>query len=284
MEYKYEIISDHPLEIPESLRLDDGFADVIGKSLQVALQTGYAAEPDFIYLEHMRLLQMKEQRDEVVGADLRAIVVWYKPGPANPVHLGTSAILDTEESKAFETILEASTTIDGYAIQGKFRPDSWKNTHCRAQIFSQMGTTDYRSAELLASLYQRIELRDWSGLQNILSPKLDAEVPADLWSLPVKHTTDAESFITLLAEWRDKYDETWFDVTQAYVYSSRALVEFRIWDQGEIVGAALTEYSFEHIDSRPVIARIHNHSRGKGDVVGLDGSIQWPNESSALSA
>ena len=44
MEYKYEIISDHPLDIPESLRLDDGFADVIGKSLQIALQTGYADE------------------------------------------------------------------------------------------------------------------------------------------------------------------------------------------------------------------------------------------------
>ena len=42
MEYKYEIVSEHPLDIPERLRLDDGFADVIGKSLKVGLEMGYA--------------------------------------------------------------------------------------------------------------------------------------------------------------------------------------------------------------------------------------------------
>ena len=44
MEYKYEIVVDHPLEIPHQLKLDADFADVIGKSLQVGLQMGYADE------------------------------------------------------------------------------------------------------------------------------------------------------------------------------------------------------------------------------------------------
>ena len=114
MDYKYEIISDHPLDIPESLRLDNGFADVIGKSLQVALQTGYADDtlaPDSVSVGETKSDQLANWMDKWQTSnknllnvnDYHIIKVAYpKLTSELEVEGGTTVVLDTIMLKDLE--------------------------------------------------------------------------------------------------------------------------------------------------------------------------------------
>ena len=80
-----------------------------------------------------------------------------------------------------------------------------------------------------------------------------------------------------LIAWSEPFAEIWFDVTQAFISTDKALMEFRLWCEGEVVGAALTQYRFGFVDGNPVISGIYNHSNRRDSVITTqdDGTLQW---------
>jgi len=211
--------------------------------------------------------------------DLQSVTVWYRPQANQSVKTGSVVIFDGKMSAAFEVALNASTQIDSDVLRNKFRPSGWQTSHCRAQIFAHPGTTDIRTADTLVRFYRAVEDRDWPAVEQNLLPNLTADVPEGLFQ-GVTSTSTRAAYMEQLIEWSAPFSEIWIDVTQAFISTDKALMEFRIWCEGEVVGAALTQYRFGFVDGNPMIAGIYNHSnrRDCGISTQEDGTLQWTDQ------
>ena len=163
MEYKYEIISDHPLDIPESLRLDDGFADVIGKSLQIALQTGYADES--IGLIESIDAEAPNKTGQLNVNDYHIIKVAYpKLTSELEVEGGTTVVLDTNNAKGFRKSIEDGMRLSPTA----FADTGGRWLSAREQLRSKMDA-NHKTADLLGRYYSAVEEEDWVAFSNCIA-------------------------------------------------------------------------------------------------------------------
>jgi len=208
-----------------------------------------------------------------VAEDLRAITVWYKPSRPD-LNLGTAIILDDTLSAGFEVLGGASTRFDCEILSTKYHTTDARSC-CRAQIFSQRGTTDIRTADMLARFYRCIEGRDWEGVGECLAPGFDARLPTDVFGSNA--LCDKTAYLKNLEQWAEQFPfTTWMDVTQAFVATTRALIEFRIWSDNKVIGAGLSQYRVEIIDDIPQISSIYAHSLTlSGGGVYEDGTVDW---------
>jgi hypothetical protein len=209
--------------------------------------------------------------------ELQSVTVWFTP-QQETLEPGSCILLDPTISAGFEIMATASSRFESSKIIKKFNPATWKNTHCRAQIFSQKGTTDIRTADALAKFYRCIELRDWDSLSKCLMPNLTTVIANGVFDHGVDMTTGIDEYINNVKVWSNHYpDTTWFDVVQAFISTDKALVEFRIWCEGVAVIAGLSQYQFEVVDNTPTISTIFNHSSITHGSLHLtkDGMIDW---------
>ena len=211
---------------------------------------------------------------DMVMSELKSVTVGFTPRSDYQPKPQTPVIIDNKNREAFADILRTSTPIDGDAIRKKLN-GRWDTSHCRAQIFTQAGTTDVRTAEVLANFYCAAESRDWTGMAANLLPDVTVTVFEKVWGAGLHSTTNIPDFIQTF---RDQYEESFFiDVTWACIQTTRAMVEFCIWSNGVVTNSALTQYSFEIVDGVPMFSSIYNHSVGSNDdvIYGEDGTLQW---------
>ena len=207
---------------------------------------------------------------------LQSVTVWYRPQLDQSIKPGSVVIFDGKMSASFEVALNAGTQIDSDVLRSKFRPSEWQTSHCRAQIFAHPGTTDVRTADTMSRFFRAVEDRDGDAVERNLMPNLTTDVPEGLFQ-GVTTTNTREAYMEQLIAWSEPFAEIWFDVTQAFISTDKALMEFRLWCEGEVVGAALTQYRFGFVDGNPVISGIYNHSNRRDSVITTqdDGTLQW---------
>ena len=212
---------------------------------------------------------------DTVMSELKSVTVWFNPRSDYKLRPNTPVIIDSKRAGAFEEILSASTPIDSDTLRKKFNPRKWKNTHCRPQIFSQPGTTDIRTANAIANYFRAIEQSDFTAMESMLAPDMTCRVPENFYSQVEMGTRD--EYLAQVIPLRQRYKELWFDVTWAYVQSTRAVIEFCLWSDGKIVCSGLTQYSLEIVDDVPIIYSIYSHSvNADGSVIAAeDGTLQW---------
>ena len=210
-----------------------------------------------------------------VMSDLKSVNVWFNPETDFNLRPNTPVIIDSRMVGAFEDILQASTPIDSDTLRKKFNPKAWVSSHCRAQIFSQTATTDIRTAEVIANYFRAVEDSDFTAMEEMLAPDVTCRVPENFYDFG--ETRTREHYLAQLIPFRKQYKELWFDVTWAYVQSTRAVIEFCLWSDNKVVCSGLTQYSFEIVDNVPLIYSIYSHSRSTdGSVLAAeDGTLQW---------
>ena len=210
-----------------------------------------------------------------VMSELKSVNVWFNPETDFNLRQNTPVIIDSRMVGAFEDILQASTPIDSDTLRKKFNPKAWVSSHCRAQIFSQTATTDIRTAEVIANYFRAIENSDFTAVESMLAPFLTCRVPEKFYDFAEMRTR--EEYLGQLIPYRQKHKELWFDVTWAYVQSTKAVIEFCLWSEGKVVCSGLTQYSFQLIDNVPIIYSIYSHSvNADGSVLAAeDGTLQW---------
>ena len=209
--------------------------------------------------------------------ELQSVTVWFSP-QKETLEPGSSIILDPTISAGFEIMATASSRFESSKVLKNFNPAKWRNTHCRAQIFSQKGTTDIRTADAMAKFYRCIEQRDWDSLSKCLMPGLTTVIAPGVFEHSVETTIGKDEYVDNVKVWSAHYPETtWFDIVQAFISTDRALIEFRIWCEGVAVVAGLSQYRFEVVDNTPMISTIYNHSRITDGSLQLtkDGVIDW---------
>jgi hypothetical protein len=213
--------------------------------------------------------------EKTVMSDLKSVNVWFNPETDFNLRQNTPVIIDSRMVGAFEDILSASTPIDSDTLRKKFNPKAWVSSHCRAQIFSQTATTDIRTAEVIANYFRAIENSDFTAVESMLAPFLTCRVPEKFYDFAEMRTR--EEYLGQLIPYRQKHKELWFDVTWAYVQSTKAVIEFCLWSEGKVVCSGLTQYSFQLIDNVPIIYSIYSHSvNADGSVLAAeDGTLQW---------
>jgi ketosteroid isomerase-like protein len=212
---------------------------------------------------------------DTVMSELKSVNVWFNPKTDFNLRQNTPVIIDSRMVGAFEDILQASTPIDSDTLRKKFNPKAWVNSHCRAQIFSQTATTDIRTAEVIANYFRAVEDSDFTAMESMLAPDVTCRVPENFYDFG--ETRTREHYLAQLIPFRKQYKELWFDVTWAYVQSTRAVIEFCLWSDNKVVCSGLTQYSFEIVDNVPLIYSIYSHSRSTdGSVLAAeDGTLQW---------
>ena len=112
-------------------------------------------------------------------------------------------------------------------------------------------------------------------MESMLAPDMTCRVPENFYSQVEMGTRD--EYLGQVIPFRQRYQELWFDVTWAYVQSTRAVIEFCLWSDGKIVCSGLTQYSLEIVDDVPIIYSIYSHSvNADGSVIAAeDGTLQW---------
>ena len=211
---------------------------------------------------------------DTVMSELKSVTVWFNPRSDYKLRPNTPVIIDSKRVGAFEDILQSSTLIDTDYIRKKIR-GHWSTSACRAQIFTQPGTTDVRTANTIANYFRAIENSDFTAVESMLAPDMTCRVPENFYSQVEMRSRD--EYLAQVIPLRQRYKELWFDVTWAYVQSTRAVIEFCLWSEGKIVCSGLTQYSLEIVDDVPIIYSIYSHSvNADGSVIAAeDGTLQW---------
>ena len=213
-------------------------------------------------------------KEETNISELKSVTVWFEPSEDHTLKPNAPVILNDVNASAFEDILKSSTLIDTDIILKKIR-GHWSTSACRAQIFAQPGTTDIRTANTIANYFRAIEQSDFTAVESMLAPDMTCRVPEKFYSQVEMRSRD--EYLAQVIPLRQRYKELWFDVTWAYVQSTRAVIEFCLWSEGKVVCSGLTQYSFEIIDDVPIIYSIYSHSvNADGSVIAAeDGTLQW---------
>ena len=274
MEYKYEIISDHPLDIPESLRLDDGFADVIGKSLQIALQTGYADES--IGLIESIDAEAPNKTGQLNVNDYHIIKVAYpKLTSELEVEGGTTVVLDANHAKGFRKSIEDGMRLSPTA----FADTGGRWLSARERLRSKMDI-NHKTADLMAKYYSAVEDADWSKYAECLSDHIKYtggswfSNDGDLYDINTgshgyARGIGSKQLIATTQHWREQYRHVRYvlDMSRCMMNETTAIVSFKIlssengvdWDNALPISQCTSIYQ---IDQGEIISLQH--------VIGVD--------------
>ena len=291
MEYKYEIISDHPLDIPESLRLDDGFADVIGKSLQVALQTGYADStlaPDSVSVGETKSDQLANWMDKWQTSnknllnvnDYHIIKVAYpKLTSELEVEGGTTVVLDTNNAKGFRKSIEDGMRLSPTA----FADTGGRWLSAREQLRSKMDA-NHKTADLLGRYYTAVEEEDWVAFSNCIADHIvyvggswfanDGDLAdSSASSHGYARGIGAYQLVATSKAWRERYTHVRYvlDMSRCMMNETTAIVSFKILssengvDYDNILPIVGTCTSIYQIEDNRIISLQH--------MVGVDNPV-----------
>ena len=232
MEYKYEIVVDHPLEIPHQLKLDADFADVIGKSLQVGLQMGYADEPiGTIDLEP------PPKTDQQDVNDYHIIKVAYPKRLAeSEITGGTTVVLNAQLAGAFLESIEPGTRLTPEA----FADTGGRWVSARMQLKSKMDV-DPKTANLMGRYFTAVEKKDWVAFRNCISDHIqyiggpwlrndgDLGHPASS-SNGHPRGIGAYQLVATSQKWREQYNHVHYvlDMSRCVMNETTAIVTFKI--------------------------------------------------------
>ena len=278
MEYKYEIISDHPLDIPESLRLDDGFADVIGKSLQIALQTGYADES--IGLIESIDAEPPNKTGQLNVNDYHIIKVAYpKLTSELEVEGGTTVVLDTNNAKGFRKSIEDGMRLSPTA----FADTGGRWLSAREQLRSKMDA-NHKTADLLGRYYTAVEEEDWVAFRECISDHIqyvggswfgnDGDLAdSSASSHGYARGIGAYQLLATSKAWRERYTHVRYvlDMSRCMMNQTTAVVSFKILssengvDYDNILPIVGTCTSIYQIEDNRIISLQH--------MVGVDNPV-----------
>ena len=224
MEYRYEIIVDHPLEIPHQLSLDAGFADVIGKSLQVGLQMGYADGP----IETIDL-ESPPKADQQDVSDYHIIKVAYpKIEDELEIEAGTTVVLGTQSGAIFRKTIEDSIKLSPAAFADR-TGQRWHSA--KLQLCLTLGL-DRKTANLMARYYTAVENADWSTYAECISDHVQYtggswfSNDGDLYARGI----GARQLIATTQHWREQYQHVRYnlDMSRCMMNETTAIINFRI--------------------------------------------------------
>ncbi len=236
MEYKYEIVSEHPLDIPESLRLDDGFADVIGKSLKVGLEMGYAAvSVDGVTQADPESL-LPQNRMNV--SDYQVIKVAYpKLGEEPEVAGGTTVVLTAQSGAIFRKAIEGNMKLSPAAFADR-TGQRWHSAWMRLKSTMDV---DRKTANLMAKYYSAVEDADWSTYAECISDHVRYtggswfSNEGDLYDINTgshgyARGIGARQLIATAQHWREQYRHVRYDLdmSRCMMNETTAIISFRI--------------------------------------------------------
>lgn len=233
MEYKYEIVVDHPLEIPHQLKLDADFADVIGKSLQVGLQMGYADEP----IETIDLESLPKAGQQNVN-DYHIIKVAYpKIEDELDIAGGTTVVLATQSGAIFRKLIEGSMKLSPAA----FADRTGQRWHSAKERLCLTLDLDRKTANLMARYYTAVENADWSTYAECISDHV--RYTGGSWfsndgglcdintgSHGYARGIGARQLIATTQHWREQYRHVRYnlDMSRCMMNETTAIISFRI--------------------------------------------------------
>ena len=262
MEYKYEIVSEHPLDIPESLRLDDGFADVIGKSLKVGLEMGYAeVSVDGVTQADPESLMSQNRMD---GSDYQVIKVAYPKLEAEPeVAGGTTVVLTAQSGAIFRKTIESSIKLSPAAFADR-TGQRWNSVKQRLRLTLDL---DRKTANLMAKYYSAVEDADWSRYAECLSDHIKYtggswfSNDGDLYDINTgshgyARGIGSRQLIATAQHWREQYRHVRYDLdmSRCMMNETTAIISFRIlksengvdWENALPIQQCISIYQIEH--------------------------------------
>ena len=290
MEYKYEIVSEHPLDIPESLRLDDGFADVIGRSLKVGLEMGYAEnilEPNSLFGGGGESDQSANCMDqwETVNIDLLAVKDFHIIKVAYPklveepeVEGGTTIVLNEDYARAFRKSIDFGMKLTPAAFKNiAGHKDRW--TSARMKLMSTLDI-NHHTADLMSKYYSAVENADWGAFRDCISDHIQYvggswfSNEGDLYDINTgshgyARGIGARQLIATTQHWREQYRHVRYDLdmTSCMMNQTTAIVYFKVlksengvdWDNALPISQCTSIYQ---IDQGEIISLQH--------VIGVD--------------
>ena len=241
MEYKYEIVADHSLGIPQQLKLDADFADVIGKSLKVGLQMGYADEA--IEPNVSGPLTGSSQLAENIRYignvnDYHIIKVAYpKQEAETKVAGGTTVVLNDQLAGAFLESIEPGMRLTPEA----FADTGGRWVSARMQLKAALDI-DSKTAALMGRFFTAVEKSDWVAFRDCISDHIqyiggawfgnggdpvDASASSDGYS----HGIGPDQLIATSRAWRDQYKHVRYvlDMSRCVMNETTAIVVFQIF-------------------------------------------------------
>ena len=260
MEYKYEIVSDRPLDIPESLRLDDGFADVIGKSLKVGLEMGYAE----VSVDGVTQADPESSLSQNQLNDYQIIKVAYPKLEDEPeIAGGTTVVLTAQSGAIFRKTIESSMKLSPAAFADR-TGQRWHSAKERLLITLDL---DHKTAYLMAKYYSAVEDADWSKYAECLSDHIKYtggswfSNDGDLYDINTgshgyARGIGARQLIATTQHWREQYRHVRYDLdmSRCMMNETTAIISFRIlksengvdWENALPIQQCISIYQIEH--------------------------------------